>query len=223
MISVLCTYLNDFSLNNFIYKIFYLIFFFVTPWDSPGQATGVGSLSLLQGIFPTQGSNSGLPRCRWTLYQLSHQGSSENARSISVLGAGIFCGNHLRNDNGEEGYFKNSIQELRSTKVSENLRFHPPPQTVFLLRKRTRMAYRASVFSDWVNGNITDEDGKYWKIRFWSGGRKEIEHGILYLLILRCFGDIQMWKSKRTCSKSRIFLIMALWLFSINSSLTETL
>ena len=45
------------------------------PWNSPGQNTGVGSLSLLQGIFPTQGSNPGLPRCRWILYQLSHKGS----------------------------------------------------------------------------------------------------------------------------------------------------
>ena len=45
------------------------------PKDSPSQNTGVGSLSLLQGIFPTQGSNPGLPHCRWTLYQLSHQGS----------------------------------------------------------------------------------------------------------------------------------------------------
>ena len=46
-----------------------------SPWNSPGQNTGVGSLSLLQGIFPTQGSNLGLPLCRQILYQLSHQGS----------------------------------------------------------------------------------------------------------------------------------------------------
>ena len=46
-----------------------------SPWNSPGQDTGVGSLSLLQGIFPTQGSNPGLPHCRWILYQLSHKGS----------------------------------------------------------------------------------------------------------------------------------------------------
>ena len=44
-------------------------------WNSPGQNTGVDSCSLLEGIFPTQGSNSGLPHCRWILYQLSHQGS----------------------------------------------------------------------------------------------------------------------------------------------------
>ena len=46
-----------------------------SPWDSPGQNTGVSSLSLLQGIFPTQGSNPGLPCCRQILYPLSHQGS----------------------------------------------------------------------------------------------------------------------------------------------------
>ena len=45
-------------------------------WNFPGQNTGVGSLSLLQGIFPTQGLNPGLPHCRWILYHLSHQGSS---------------------------------------------------------------------------------------------------------------------------------------------------
>ena len=46
-----------------------------SPGNSPGQNTGVGSLSLIQGIFPTQGSNSGLQCCRWILYQLSHKGS----------------------------------------------------------------------------------------------------------------------------------------------------
>ena len=41
------------------------------PWNSPGQNTGLGSLSLLQGIFPTQGLNPGPPHCRQILYQLS--------------------------------------------------------------------------------------------------------------------------------------------------------
>ena len=44
-----------------------------SPWNSPGQNTGVVSLLLLQGIFPTQGSNLGLPPWGQTLYQLSHQ------------------------------------------------------------------------------------------------------------------------------------------------------
>ena len=46
-----------------------------STWNSPGQNTGVGSLSLLQGIFPTQGLNPGLLHCRQVLYQLSHRGS----------------------------------------------------------------------------------------------------------------------------------------------------
>ena len=45
------------------------------PRDSPGKNTGVGSHSLLQGIFLTQGSNLGLLNCRQILYHLSHQGS----------------------------------------------------------------------------------------------------------------------------------------------------
>ena len=58
---------------------------FVTPWTAarqaplfmgfPGKKTGVGCHSLLHGIFPTQGSNPGLPHCRQILYCLSHQGS----------------------------------------------------------------------------------------------------------------------------------------------------
>ena len=47
-----------------------------SPWNSLGQNTGGSSLSLLQGIFPTQGSNPGLPHCRWIPYQLSHKRSS---------------------------------------------------------------------------------------------------------------------------------------------------
>ena len=48
-----------------------------SPWNYPGQNTGVGSHSLLQWIFPTQGLNPGLPHCRRILYHLSHQGSPE--------------------------------------------------------------------------------------------------------------------------------------------------
>ena len=46
-----------------------------SPWNSPGQYTGVGSHSILQGVFPTHGSNPGLLHCRWIIYQLSHKGS----------------------------------------------------------------------------------------------------------------------------------------------------
>ena len=46
-----------------------------SPWNSSGQNTEVGSLSLFLEIFPTQGLNLGLPLCKWILYQLSHKGS----------------------------------------------------------------------------------------------------------------------------------------------------
>ena len=49
-----------------------------SPWNFPGQHAEVGSLSLLQGIFPTQGLNLGLPHCGEAggiLYQLSHKGN----------------------------------------------------------------------------------------------------------------------------------------------------
>ena len=75
--------------NTFIYFFIYIYIYeshsvmsdslwphgLYSPWNSPGQNTGVGSLSLLQGIFPTQGSNPGLMHCRQILYQLSHKGS----------------------------------------------------------------------------------------------------------------------------------------------------
>ena len=48
------------------------------PCDSPGKNTGVGSHSLLQGIFQTQGSNL---HCRQVLYCLSHQRSPARHRS----------------------------------------------------------------------------------------------------------------------------------------------
>ena len=46
-----------------------------SPWNSPGQNTGVDSLSLLQWIFPTHWLNPGLLQCTWILSQMSHQGS----------------------------------------------------------------------------------------------------------------------------------------------------
>ena len=58
-----------------------------SPWNSPGQNTGVGSCSILQGIFPAQGSNPGLPHCRQILYQLSHQGSPQRNNWVQVIHA----------------------------------------------------------------------------------------------------------------------------------------
>ena len=56
-----------------------------SPWNSAGQNTRVDSLSLLQGIFPTQGLNPGLPHCRQILYQLSHKGSTRILEWVAYL------------------------------------------------------------------------------------------------------------------------------------------
>ena len=58
---------------------------------SPGRNTRVGSCSLLQGIFPTQGSNPGPPYCWWILYKLSHKGICQEMRKCSV-----FCSSLVR-------------------------------------------------------------------------------------------------------------------------------
>ena len=65
---------------SYLWKLLCRVWLFATPciyspWSSPVQNTGVGSRSLLQEIFPTQGLNPGLLHCGWILYQLSHQGS----------------------------------------------------------------------------------------------------------------------------------------------------
>ena len=69
-----------------------------SPWTSLGQNIGVGSLSLLQGIFQGKGSNPGLLHCRWILYQLSHQ------RSPRILEWGAYPfssgSSQLRNQTG---------------------------------------------------------------------------------------------------------------------------
>ena len=56
-----------------------------SPWNSPGQNTGVGSLSLLQRIFPTQGSNPGLPLTSRSVEQY-----------ISVVSTHPICGTLLQ-------------------------------------------------------------------------------------------------------------------------------
>ena len=54
-----------------------------SSWNSPGHSMEVGSLSLLQRIFPTQGLNPGLLHCRQILYQLSHKGSPRKLELVA--------------------------------------------------------------------------------------------------------------------------------------------
>ena len=93
-----------------------------SPWNSSGQNTGVGSLSLLQGIFPTQGLNPGLPHCRQILYQLSHKGSPRtlewvaypfsrgssrprNQTGVSCIAGGFFSNWAIREAWGRNGEY----------------------------------------------------------------------------------------------------------------------
>ena len=94
-----------------------------SPWNSPGQISGVGSLSLLQQIFPTQGSNAGLLHCRWILYQLSHKGrprtlewvaypfSSRSSQPRNWTRVSCIAGRFFTNWNIREAHFYMSRQQ----------------------------------------------------------------------------------------------------------------
>ena len=88
-----------------------------SPWNSPGQDTGEGSLSLLQGIFLTQGWNPGLPPCLRTLYQLSHKGSPTN--------------NQDNNNNSSNRYLLSTYSVLNpcwTSLVAQNVKHLPTMQ-----------------------------------------------------------------------------------------------
>ena len=95
-----------------------------SPWNSPGQNTGVVSFPLLQGIFPTQGSNPGLPQCRQILYQLSHKRNSRilgwvaypfssrsswprNRTRFSCIAGGFFY--QLRNEGSPKSFHSSPV------------------------------------------------------------------------------------------------------------------
>ena len=88
-----------------------------SPWNSPGQNTGVGSLSLLHGIFPTQGSKPGLLHSGWILYQLSHKGSPSVVKPLTK--------NHSMSV-----WLQNSLPKL--------LRRPPPTAPYFTEKKRKK-------------------------------------------------------------------------------------
>ena len=102
----------------------------VTPWNSPGQNTRVGSLPLLQGVFSTQGLNPGLPHCRWILYQLSHKGSPRILEWVAYL---FFSGSSWpRNQTGVSciagGFFTNWAMTEALTVIINKLKSHAPTQ-----------------------------------------------------------------------------------------------
>ena len=74
--------------------------------DSPGKSTGVGCHAFCQVIFPTQGSNPGLPHCRWILYHLSHQGSCPYKRGRCYVNTQKHTGGRRCKDSRGEGHMK---------------------------------------------------------------------------------------------------------------------
>ena len=111
---------------------------YIESMKSPGQITGVSSLSLLQGIFSTQGLNPCLPHCRWILYQLSHKGgprilewvaypfSSEssqhrNRMGVYCIAGGFFTNWAIREDPSEEIDIKTRESEGEVTQLCPTL------------------------------------------------------------------------------------------------------
>ena len=100
-----------------------------SPWNSPDQDTGVGSLSLLQGIFPTQGSSPGLPHCRWILYQLSHKGSPRTLEWIdySFSSGSSRPRNRTKASYTAGGFFTNwTIREALKCQDKRRSSLYPP-------------------------------------------------------------------------------------------------
>ena len=131
-IKSICTMGEKYDGSFFIAPLFYSDWFFeskncsvmygflqphelYSPWNYPGQNTGVGNLSVLLGIFSTQGLNPGLLHCRRILYQLSHEGSpkileweshpfssksswSRNQTRVSCIAGGFFTNWAMRNN-----------------------------------------------------------------------------------------------------------------------------
>ena len=83
--------------------------------NSPGKNTGVGGCSLLQGIFPTQRLNPGLPHCRQILYQLSYQGSQESVNDIELSRKDIIGSKRLYMNTSYNPECKFTLQQITPT------------------------------------------------------------------------------------------------------------
>ena len=128
-----------------------------SPWNSPGQNTGVGSCSLHQGIFPTQGSNPVLPHCRWILYQLSHQGSPRILEWVADLFSSI--SSWPKNRTGVScivgGFFtKWAIREVQSQRrvISKNGQTTTQLHSFHMLAKYCSKFSKLGFSSMWTKG-----------------------------------------------------------------------
>ena len=91
----------------------------------------MGSFSLLQGIFPTQGSNPGLPHCRRILYQLSHQGSPSLKQGL-ISSLGHCYADKVNNGRNMPGSGPGTWKLLERNAVSASPTPHCPPPHITL-------------------------------------------------------------------------------------------
>ena len=103
--------------------------------DSPGKNTGVGCHGLLQGIFPTQGSNPGLPHCMWILYCLSHGKPKNTGVGNLYLFQGIFQIQELNWDSYIASRFFTSWA-TREVQWSSRIRVKQPDPALLLSNPR---------------------------------------------------------------------------------------
>ena len=119
----------------------------MTPWISLGQNTGVGGLSLLQGIFTTQGSNPGFPDCRWILYQLSHKGSPRRLNWVACpFSSGSSCPRNRTGVSCIAGEFFANWGMLFSHQVYNS--FHPISSTPISLHPKVPLCPSPTPFCD---------------------------------------------------------------------------
>ena len=148
---------NEDSLNSYVthwkwkWKLLSRVWLFVTqglysPWNSPGQNTGVGSLSLLPGIFPTQGLDPGLPHCRQILYQLSHKGSPRILEWVAYpfSSGSSWPRNQTRFSCIAGGFFTNwAIREAHVIKKAQNI--NPPCHSHWVSRLIHNFIYSTAI------------------------------------------------------------------------------
>ena len=122
-----------------------------SPWNSPGQNTGVGSLSLLQGIFPTQGSNPDLLHCRQILYQLSYKGSLRILEWIAYLFQGI-----CRIQESNQGLLHCTQILYQLNYQGSPISYQESPQILYLYlhfnRSEISMSFKKLSLSDLLSG-----------------------------------------------------------------------
>ena len=122
------------------------------PSEPPGKPkiTGVGSLSLFQGIFPTQESNRGLLHCGWILYQLSYQGSPKwalpvNKCNISAVNFNSHADFPLRLFS-KIGYSIKLLLKVRTFSVGNTIRLFKSVKGISLM----------TIDAFWLSGNYRD-------------------------------------------------------------------